>query len=104
MKLRQFGFTLCGIALIGLCTSSAWAAAEGSFQRSLKVSGPVDLDIETGSGNIEIRTGSSDQVQITGHIRANNNTWFGSSSGDTTEKVKHIESNPPIQQSGNDIR
>jgi DUF4097 and DUF4098 domain-containing protein YvlB len=100
MKLRQISFAVCCVVLMSWSVATAAAAAEGSFQRTLKVSGPVDLDIETGSGNIEIRTGSSDQIQVTGHIRANN--WF--SGGDATEKVKRIESNPPIQQSGNDIR
>ena len=102
MELRKISFVVCCVVLMSWSAATAWAAAEGSFQRSLKVSGPVDLDIETGSGNIEIRTGSSDQVQITGHIRAN--TWFGGSSGDAADKVKRIDSNPPIQQSGNDIR
>ncbi len=104
MKLRQISFAVCCVVLLSWSVATASAAAEGSFQRTLKVSGAVDLDIETGSGNIEIRTGSSDQVQITGHIRANNNTWFGSSGGDAADKVKRIEANPPIQQSGNDIR
>ncbi len=102
MKLRKISLAVCCVALM-IWSAAAWAAAEGSFQRSLTVSGPVDLDIETGSGNIEIRTGSSNQVQVTGHIRANNN-WFGGNGGDVADKVKRIESNPPIQQSGNDIR
>jgi DUF4097 and DUF4098 domain-containing protein YvlB len=104
MKLRKIGFVICCVVLMSWSAATAWAAVEGSFQRSLKVNGSVDLDIETGSGNIEIRTGSSDQVQITGHIRANNNWGFGSNGGDAADKVKRIESNPPIQQSGNDIR
>lgn len=104
MKLRKINFVVCCVVLMSWSAATAWAAAEGSFQRSLKVSGSVDLDIETGSGNIEIRTGSSDQVQITGHIRASNNSWFGGDSGNAAEKVKRLESNPPIQQSGNDIR
>jgi len=104
MRLRQISFVVCCVILMSWSVATASAAAEGSFQRTLKVSGPVDLDIETGSGNIEIHTGSSDQVQISGHIRANNNSWFGNSSGDAADKVKRIESNPPIQQSGNDIR
>src|SRR5580765_5721692 len=102
MELRKISFVVCCVVLMSWSAATAWAAAEGSFQRTLKVSGSVDLDIETGSGNIEIRTGSSDQVQVTGHIRANH--WFGGSSGDAADKVKRIESNPPIQQSGNDIR
>jgi DUF4097 and DUF4098 domain-containing protein YvlB len=77
----------------------AAAASEGSFQRTLHVSGPVNLDLTTGSGSVNVRTGSSSEVQVTGHIRVTN--WFG---GNADERVKRIEANPPIQQSGNDIR
>ena len=76
----------------------AWAAAEGSFQRSLKVSGAVDIDITTGSGSISVRTGNADTVEIVGRIRAS--SWLGNAE----EKVRRLESNPPIYQSGNSIR
>ncbi len=85
-------------ALIGLPALPA-AAAEGSFQRALQVTGPVHLDLTTGSGSVEVRTGNSSQVQVTGHIRASE--WFGTN---VEEKIKRLETNPPIQQSGNDIR
>ena len=32
-------------------------AFEGMFDRTLNVSGPVDLDVSTGSGRIEVRQG-----------------------------------------------
>jgi DUF4097 and DUF4098 domain-containing protein YvlB len=100
MKPHRLGLAIASFVLAGLLTVTASASSEGSFQRTLKVNGSVELEVETGSGNIDIRTGSSDQVLVTGHIRANN--WFG---GDNAaEKVKRIESNPPVQQSGNDIR
>src|SRR5262249_47190881 len=38
--------------------------------------------------------------QVVGHIYANE--WFGGS--DAEQRVKRIQDNPPIQQSGNDIR
>ncbi|HUJ94042.1 MAG TPA: DUF4097 family beta strand repeat-containing protein [Terriglobales bacterium] len=83
-----------------LCLASLpAAAAEGSFQRTLPVNGPVNLDISTGSGSIEVRVGSGSQVEVTGHIKAGE--WFDSNA---EEKVKKLEQNPPIQQSGNDIR
>ena len=83
-----------------LCTRPAGAAtAEGSFERVLPVTGAVNLQVETGSGNIEVRTGASNQLLVHGRIRVNN--WFG---GNSEEKVKRLEANPPIQQSGNDIR
>jgi len=77
----------------------AMASAEGSFQRSLSVTGPVSLDVATGSGSIQVSTGGSNQVQVTGHIRVTE--WFG---GNADEKVRRLEANPPIQQSGNSIR
>jgi DUF4097 and DUF4098 domain-containing protein YvlB len=86
-------------ALVCLAALPAAAAAEGSFQRALQVSGPVHLELTTGSGNVEVRTGNSSQVQVTGHIRASE--WFGAN---VEEKIKRLEANPPIQQSGNDIR
>jgi DUF4097 and DUF4098 domain-containing protein YvlB len=85
-------------ALAAATCSLAYGAAEGSFERTLQVSGPVNLQIENGSGSIEVRAGSSSQVRVTGHIRARN--WFGAAE----EAVKKLEINPPIQQSGNDIR
>ncbi len=91
------GLTLA--VLICLSAQPAAAASEGSFQRALQVTGPVHLDLSTGSGNVEVRTGNSDQVRVTGHIRASE--WFG---GNVDEKIKRLEANPPIQQSGNDIR
>jgi DUF4097 and DUF4098 domain-containing protein YvlB len=76
----------------------AMAAAEGSFQRSLKVAGAADIDISTGSGSISVRTGGADTVEIVGRIRAT--SWFGNAE----ERVRRLESNPPIYQSGNTIR
>ena len=73
-------------------------AAEGSFDRTLQVSGAVNLQIETGSGSITVRTGSSSEVRVLGHIRSND--WMD----DAEQRVRKLESNPPIQQSGNDIR
>jgi DUF4097 and DUF4098 domain-containing protein YvlB len=88
------------IAAVLTCLQPVPAAAvEGSFQRTLQVTGAVNLDLTTGSGSVNIRTGSSSEVQITGHIKVTN--WFG---GNADDRVKRIEANPPIQQSGNDIR
>ena len=88
-------------ALMLVSAAQAVAAAQGDFERNLQVSGPVNLDINTGSGNIDVRTGSSNQVHVIGHIRASD--WF-SGGGSAEEKVKRLQANPPIQQSGNDIR
>ncbi len=103
MRLQRISSSVLAtfLVMISACLQAlpAAAAAEGSFQRTLQVSGPVNLDIETGSGSIQVRSGASGQVQVTGYIKAT--TWFG---GDAEDKVKRLEQNPPIQQSGTIIR
>ena len=91
----------CGLLAVvsAGCAVEAGAAVEGSFDRTLSVSGPVDLDIRTGSGGIRIDTGAGNAVHIVGRIRAND--WF---SGDAEGRVRQIEANPPIEQGGNTIR
>ncbi len=101
--MRIFSFrraVLIAIAASTLCVSSAWAAVHGEFDRTLQVSGTVNLQVETGSGSIEVHRGGSGQVHVVGRIQASE--WWGG--GDAAARVKKIESNPPIQQSGNDIR
>lgn len=94
-----FVATMTVAVLVCFPALPAAAAPEGSFQRALQVTGPVHLDLTTGSGDVEVHTGNSSQVHVIGHIRASE--WFG---GNVEEKIKRLEANPPIQQSGNDIR
>lgn len=75
------------------------ARVEGRFDRTLNVSGAVNLDLTTGSGDVTIKTGTSNQVVIHGIVRSNND-WFSNSES----AVHSIESNPPIQQNGNSVR
>jgi DUF4097 and DUF4098 domain-containing protein YvlB len=87
------------IATLLLCALPVFASARGEFDRTLQVTGTVDLQVETGSGSIEVHRGGSNQIHVVGHIYASE--WFDSNAD---EKVKKLENNPPIQQSGNDIR
>lgn len=92
-------------AALGVCAAAApatWAyGAEGQFERTLKVTGPVDLEVKTGSGSIAVRTGEPGGVRVKGIIRASDSWFFGK---DAEEKVRLLESNPPIVQDGNSIR
>jgi hypothetical protein len=74
-------------------------AAEGSFERTLSVTGRLDLDVSTGSGDIRVRTGGTSSVRISGLIRARSD---GSMSGE--ERVRYLMANPPIEQTGSLIR
>jgi len=77
-------------------------SAEGSFERTLAVSGPVELDVSTGSGQITVRAGDSSNVHISGTIKASR-SWH-LDEGEAERKVRYLQSNPPIEQHGNFIR
>jgi putative adhesin len=89
-------------ALLAVLGAARVQAAEGAFDRTLKVSGPTDLTVTTGSGNIEVRKGEPGSVRIHGEIRVHEG-WH-MNEGDAERKVKALESNPPIEQTGNIIR
>jgi len=84
------------------CMIPAWdVLAERSFDRTLNVTGPADLEVSTGSGSITVRAGTANLIQIQGSIRVQNhrNTREGAEA-----KVRALASNPPIEQSGSVIR
>jgi DUF4097 and DUF4098 domain-containing protein YvlB len=77
------------------------ATAAGRFDRTLQVTAPVDLDVQTGSGSITIRRGNDAQVAVTGEIRAHRGFW---NNRGAEERVRAIEANPPVVQTGSTIR
>jgi hypothetical protein len=90
---------VCALLIIFSGCVLAFPALEGKFDRTLTVTGPVDLDVSTGSGRIAVKVGSSSAVQISGLIRANDD-----SRNNAQEKVRYLMANPPIEQTGNIIR
>ena len=94
------------LAVVVLATAgsaAAWAATvEGSFERTLTVTGPVELDAKTGSGSISVRTGEAGTVYVRATIKARSGWLEGSR--DAEERVRALEQNPPIEQEGNTIR
>lgn len=87
------------VLLVALATLPLQASETGNFDRTLQVSGTVDLDVVSGSGNIKVHTGGSNSVHVYATIRARD-SWFGLSA---SEKIKRIQANPPIEQQGNTI-
>jgi hypothetical protein len=76
--------------------------AEGSFDRTLKVSGAVNLTVTTGAGSITVRPGDTSTVHVSAKIRVSDG-WHITES-EAKDKVSKIEANPPIEQDGNTIR
>jgi beta-lactamase regulating signal transducer with metallopeptidase domain len=80
-----------------LAAAAGWPMdAEATFERTLNVSGQVQLSVSTGSGNIHLTRGAGDKVHIAGKVKGG---W-----GASEERVKEIAANPPIEQTGNIVR
>lgn len=91
------------VAVLLASAAGKWArAAEGSFERTLTVSGPIELEVSTGSGHIEVRAGEPSSIHIHATIKTSR-SWH-LSEGDAERKVRYLESNPPIEERGSFIR
>jgi hypothetical protein len=86
---------------LGISVLPLSASPTGHFERTLQVSGAVDLEVTSGSGNITVHTGGNGSVYVTAKIHASNSWLFG---GDAEERIRRIEKNPPVEQQGNTIR
>ncbi len=90
------------VTALAAAPACAWGereSAEGQFERTLSVSGTVDLSVRTGSGSVSVTTGSGSEVRVVGKIKVRRDSL-----SDAQALVREIESNPPIEQSGNTIR
>jgi DUF4097 and DUF4098 domain-containing protein YvlB len=88
-------FKLVAVAALALTALPAFAA-EATFDRTLSVSGRVELSVFTGSGNVHLTRGSGNEIRIHGRVKSN---WGGSE-----EHVSDIAAHPPIEQTGNIVR
>jgi hypothetical protein len=91
MKLYLLAFALPALAV---------QQPQGSFERTLSVSGPVDLDASTDSGGIVVTQGAGGSVKVRAILKAQRNPL----AGDAESRIRELERNPPIEQTGNRIR
>jgi hypothetical protein len=91
------------VCLFALAVAAAAVDPEsdGSFNRRLKVSGPVDLDVVNDSGLISVKAGPGGEVVVRAEMRAQRN--WGSRQA-ALDRIRKIEAHPPVEQSGNSIR
>ncbi|HEY7307021.1 MAG TPA: DUF4097 family beta strand repeat-containing protein [Bryobacteraceae bacterium] len=96
--MRAFALAFTSFLLAAGVTA---AEEQGSFDKSLSVSGPVDLDVTTDSGGITITAGPSGTVRVHAILKGQQG-WFGS--GDVASRIRELERNPPVEQTGNRVR
>ncbi|MHB8217385.1 MAG: DUF4097 family beta strand repeat-containing protein [Candidatus Sulfotelmatobacter sp.] len=100
MNKKNISRISASIAVVLLACSLAIASTpQGTFEKTFQVSGPVDLEVQTRSGDIIVRSGGSGSVTIRGKIYVGDHWLFGSRHTD----VSDIEQHPPLRQDGNSI-
>jgi DUF4097 and DUF4098 domain-containing protein YvlB len=75
------------------------ASSEASFDRNLTVSGPIRIELSSGSGDVQIKSAANGAVHIHGDVRS---SW--SIFGDGQKRAQELAANPPIEQRGDTIR
>ena len=92
------------MAAPGCEIATSAGAIEGSFDRELTVSGPLELEVTSGSGDIQVRTGTDGTVHVHARLRASSGPWVSLSGTSAEQRIRELEKNPPIEQSGNRIQ
>lgn len=82
------------------CSFAFGSTPQGTFDKTFQVSGPVDLEVQTRSGDVTVHSGPAGSVSIHGKIFVGDHWLFGNRHADVSE----IEQHPPLRQEGNSIR
>jgi DUF4097 and DUF4098 domain-containing protein YvlB len=92
-------FLAIALAVLLASTFAAASSPQGHFEKTFQVSGPVDLEVQTRSGDVVVRSGASGSVSIRAEIYVGDHWLFG----DRHTDVSDIEQHPPLRQDGNSI-
>jgi DUF4097 and DUF4098 domain-containing protein YvlB len=95
----RFSFLAIALAVLFASTFAAASTPQGHFEKTLQVSGPVNLEVETVAGDIVVKSGASGSVSIRAKIYVGDHWLFGNRQTD----VSDIEQHPPVRQDGNSI-
>jgi hypothetical protein len=93
---------LSALLLTG-CTNALAGKSKGSFEQTLAIDTPIQLDVRTGSGSITIQNGQAGRIEIVGTIVV----WrdlFRRSTEEAEEMIRLFEADPPVEYSDGRLR
>lgn len=102
MPVRRSAILLLLLLIVVAVPATVFGAIRGGFRRTLSVTGPVDLQVQTHSGDVIVRTGPAGSVTVNAKIHVGTGFFFGPHVSD--EQIRQVEQNPPIRQTGNMIK
>jgi hypothetical protein len=95
----RFAAVAIALAAMFICIAAFASTPQGTFDKTFQVSGSVNLEVQTHSGDIIVRSGPAGSVSIRGKIFVSDH-WLA---GNRHSEVAEIEQNPPLRQDGNSI-
>jgi hypothetical protein len=93
---------ISSFALAALLAGTAALAQETTFERHLKVSGAVRLDLQTDAGGIVVTAGPAGSVHVRGILKPQQG-WMGGTSADIEARIHRLAQNPPVRQTGDTV-
>lgn len=92
-------FTAVLLAAAFLAGCGPESSAVGTVDRTFTVNGPVQLELENGSGNSRVTVGSPGEVRIHAEFRVHSWPW-----DDPDRTLKDLVANPPFSQEAGLVR
>ena len=86
-----------------LLPALAIAADHDMFEMSVALQDAVLLDVDTGSGSIDVRAGSGSEARIIGKIKVNRG-FFLRKPANADELIQQVKDNPPVELSDGRLR
>src|SRR5579872_7414980 len=99
MRDRKLWASLLVVLSLAILQTKA-SAETGTFDRTLTVSAPVEMEITWGAGNVTVHSAGSSSVHIGATIHAHD-SLFGMTAA---EKIRKLQEHPPVVQEGNTVR
>src|SRR5580698_1174402 len=96
----RFAAVAIALAAMFICIAAFASTPQGTFDKTFQVTGAANLEVQTHSGDIIVRSGPAGSVSIRGKIFVGDH-WLA---GNRHAEVSEIEQNPPLRQEGNNIR
>ena len=83
---------------------SASALAADTFEENLTAPGTISLDVDTGSGSIEVTSGSGRDVSVIGTVKVQKRGIFNRKPDNADELIQAILDNPPVEFEGDTLK
>jgi len=99
----DFRSIACRVLLLAGLFAIEARAADGEFEQRLSVDGPIVLDVDTGSGSIDVRSGPEGQITVKGEIRVGRR-FFGLRAASAAELVQQVKDDPPVELNDRRLR